>query len=240
MPLDEWIAKYKSERILEYLFVAYTAEQFRNNEKDMKDLHYIAEKAARDAGLPAYWIGCSCMPEKEKVHEDVGFRMSSYLQPHHAKRYQVFRISDVIRGAHSMVIAVGKSASRPQLTTSWELLRQWGERIWTFPEVLLSPAGQAIKVYHREGDLDHPEVLAKNQFAARVWTDASESRQLVDHYEGTLLLSRLELVTLALACLHSRKTHEYLPGDHSYALMGLLRLRPTIDGTDSAFQAFAR
>ncbi|KAJ9640452.1 hypothetical protein H2199_005991 [Coniosporium tulheliwenetii] len=222
MPVDEWISKYKSERILQYLFVAYTAEQFRNNDKDMKALHHIAEKAARDAGLPAYWIGCSCMPEQEKVHEDV------------------FRISDVIRGAHSMVIAVGKSTQRPNLTTSWELLRQWGERIWTFPEVLLSPAGQSIKVYHREGDLDHPEVLAKNQFAARVWTDAAESRQLIDHYEGTLVLSRLELVTLALACLHSRKTHEYLPGDHSYALMGLLRLRPTIDGTDSAFQAFAR
>lgn len=139
-----------------------------------------------------------------------------------------------------MVIAVGRSKKNPALTTSYELLRQWGERIWTFPEVLLSPSGQSIKVYHREGDLDHPEKLAKKQFAARVWTDAPVSRQLVDHYEGNLVLSRLELVTLALACLHSRKTHEYLPGDHSYALMGLLRLRPTVDDTDSAFQAFAR
>ena len=31
-----------------------------------------------------------------------------------------------------------------------------------------------------------------------------------------------------------------LKGDHSYALMGLLRLRPKIDRTDSPFQAFAR
>jgi hypothetical protein len=32
----------------------------------------------------------------------------------------------------------------------------------------------------------------------------------------------------------------HLPGDYSYALMGLLRVRPQIDPTDSAFQAFAR
>lgn len=64
--------------------------------------------------------------------------------------------------------------------------------------------------------------------------------QLVDHYEGSLILSQLELVTLALECLHNRDTEQYLPGDISYALMGLLRVRPQIDSTDSAFQAFAR
>lgn len=55
-----------------------------------------------------------------------------------------------------------------------------------------------------------------------------------------MILSQLELVTLALECLHNRGTTEHLPGDHSYALMGLLRVRPQIDRTDSAFQAFAR
>lgn len=64
--------------------------------------------------------------------------------------------------------------------------------------------------------------------------------QLVDHYEGNMILSQLELVTLALECLHKRVTIQYLSGDHSYALMGLLRIRPKIDPTDSAFQAFAR
>lgn len=32
----------------------------------------------------------------------------------------------------------------------------------------------------------------------------------------------------------------YLPGDMSYALMGLLRRRPMVDRTDSEFQALAR
>ena len=47
-------------------------------------------------------------------------------------------------------------------------------------------------------------------------------------------------MTIALHCLHNRHTTEYLPGDLSYALMGLLRQRPQICFTDSAFQAFAR
>ena len=120
------------------------------------------------------------------------------------------------------------------------MIRQWGTRLWTFPEVLLSPKGLPIKVYTRGTDLREPLLLEKRQFAARVWEDADISRQLIDHYEGTLILSRLELVTLALKCLHKRQTTEYLPGDHSYALMGLLRLRPTVDASDSGFQAFAR
>jgi len=72
-----------------------------------------------------------------------------------------------------------------------------------------------------------PLLLAKNQFAARVWrSDALIARQLIDHYEGNLILNRLELVTLALECLQKRETTQYFRGDHSYALMGLLRIRP--------------
>ena len=80
------------------------------------------------------------------------------------------------------------------------------------------------------------------RFAGRVWNsiDAEESRQLVDHYLRNLGLSRVELAVTALKCLYARDTTQYFDGDHAYALMGLLRLRPEIDKTDSAFQAFAR
>lgn len=141
-----------------------------------------------------------------------------------------------------MVIAVGKgkTASDSKVTTD-ALLREWGSRMWTFPEVLLSP-GSNIKVYTRGGDLKSPMVVPKNQFASRAWshTDADMSRHLIDHFLGTISLSRLELAVLALKCLYSRHTTEYLAGDQAYALMGLLRLRPQIDRTDTAFQAFSR
>ena len=64
--------------------------------------------------------------------------------------------------------------------------------------------------------------------------------ELIDHYEGNLILSSLELVTIALRCLHNRQKGFYLQGDMAYALMGLLRRRPSIVKTDTAFQAFAR
>jgi len=145
-----------------------------------------------------------------------------------------------MRGAKAMAIAVGApSKTTYGTTTTKELLQHWGRRMWTFPEVLLSQNNE-VRVYARKGQLETPLVMPKSQFADQVWADATISRQLVDHYEGSLGLSRLELVILALECLQSRQTIQYLPGDHSYALMGLLRLRPKIDRTDTAFQAFAR
>jgi hypothetical protein len=151
---------------------------------------------------------------------------------------QVWRISDVIRGCVMVAIAIGPPSSNPYATSD-QNLRQWGTRMWTFPEVLLAPSGKPIMVYSR-GNEHSPFSVAKNQFAAQAWGDSASSRQLIDHYEGNLILSRLELVTLALGCLNRRETSEYLPGDHAYALMGLLRRRPMVDPTDSAFQAFAR
>ena len=119
-------------------------------------------------------------------------------------------------------------------------MRQWGERVWTFPELLLSPPGKPVQIYVR-GHEHAPVIWSKLSFAANVFErDARQAQRLVDHYEGTAILSRLELTTLAYECIQSRSTaKEYLPGDHSYALMGLLNLR-SVDPSDSAFQAFAR
>jgi hypothetical protein len=113
--------------------------------------------------------------------------------------------------------------------------------MWTFPEVLLSP-GRSIKVYTRDGNLNAPLNVAKNQFPSQVWPymDSNVARHLIDHYLGSISLSRLELAVLALKCLYTRHTTEYFPGDQAYALMGLLRMRPQIDSTDTAFQAFSR
>ncbi|XPS68045.1 hypothetical protein M3J09_000341 [Ascochyta lentis] len=223
MNVEEWITQYKAQRNLSYIFIAYTAEQFQSSD-DYMALHQMADAAARNAGVMAYWVGCSCMPEPDQLQEDV------------------YRICDVIRGAHSLAIAVGQPPNdRQDISTADLMLQQWGRRVWTFPEVLLAPAGKDIKIYMRGSDLAQPLHVPKNQFAAKVWKeDAHIARQLIDHYEGNLILSQLELVTLALECLHKRETHQYLRGDHSYALMGLVRIRPKIDPTDTAFQAFAR
>jgi len=69
MDVDEWIQEYQAERDLSYVFVAYTGEQFET-EDDMRALHQIGDAAARNAGVPAYWVGCSCMDPND-LRDDV-------------------------------------------------------------------------------------------------------------------------------------------------------------------------
>lgn len=224
--VETWLTENGADTEIKYLFLSYTGLQFdKNSPEDMDALRTIGEVAARNAGLQAFWIDLDCMPNKEELEDDV------------------HRISDVVRGAHSLVIAVGPLAGDvEQDGSTHEYLKVWGERMWTWPEVLLAPLGSEILVYTRGLDLNRPLKIDKRNFAVLVWDDAPVARQLIDHYEGTLGLSRLELVILGLDCLKKRieGTKKYCEGDLSYALMGLLRRRPRVDKTDSAFQAFAR
>ncbi|KAH0841810.1 hypothetical protein FOPE_06645 [Fonsecaea pedrosoi] len=236
-----------------YIFISYTAEnqferrcadarkdiqstgssycncpQCRDAASDADALHRIAREAAKSANVAAYWTDQCCMSaDKVELQEDV------------------YRISDVVRGAAKIVIVVGRTGQDrlPPSVTTLDLLKEWGTRMWTWPEVLLGPAGEKIQVYTRGGDVRAPLEISKMEFPAQVWDDGDVARQLIDNYEGSLALSRLELIVLALECLKrrvERGTTKYLEGDLSYALMGLLRQRPRVSQTDSAFQAFAR
>jgi hypothetical protein len=160
------------------------------------------------------------MPEDEELFEDV------------------YRISDVVRGAHSLVVIIG--APRGSSPDASEMLRQLGGRMWTFPEVLLSSSRHPISLYTRGCHPDSFRRLFKRNFAIEAWGDAGISRQLIDHYEASIILSPLELVSVALHCFPNRDTTAYYPGDLSYALMGLLRRRPNVNQNDSAFEAFCR
>lgn len=220
----DWEEEHGREALLQYLFVSYTSAQFQGP-ADWDELHVIAAAAAQTAGVSAYWISCSCMPEPDQVSEDV------------------YRISDIVRGAHSLAVILGPPATDPSSNPDMKtMLQHWGERMWTFPEVLLSPTDRPIAIYTRGGDIWNPHFLPKRNFPAEAWIDAPVSRQLVDHYEGSVVLSPLELVTLALQCLSTRanNTTAYLDGDLTYVLMGLLRRRPKVNSQHTAFQEFCR
>jgi hypothetical protein len=226
MRVTDWLAANRVATYPDYVFVAYTAEQFKGH-RDLGALDQLAERATRNAGYTAYWIGSSCMADEQEVEQDV------------------FRISDVIRGASALAIIVGhpvKDRATIGAVSTEQMLQQWGRRMWTLPEALLSPAGVPIQVYTRGLDAGEPMTLEKRKFPSYAWQDAPVTRQLMDHYEGSLKLSPLELVVLGLRCLSTRDLdrNTYFAGDLSYVLMGLLRHRPTVDPGDSAFQAFAR
>lgn len=221
--VEDWKRRHGERSKRDYVFVSYTSTQFQSDE-DFTYLHQVGERAARVAGTSAYWIGCSCMGDPEELEEDV------------------YRISDVVRGSHSLIVVVGPSytPSYSKDGKSEDALRDWASRVWCWPEVLLSPRSSEISIYSRGGSIDSPNTVQKRDFAALAFHDAPIARQLLDHYEGSLILSPLELISIALECLSTRKTDVYLPGDISYALMGLLRRRPKVDKSDSAFQAFSR
>jgi hypothetical protein len=68
--VEHWTASNKGGADLSYVFIAYTGEQFQTTE-DLRALHSIADAAARNAGVQAYWVGCSCMPDPDDLQEDV-------------------------------------------------------------------------------------------------------------------------------------------------------------------------
>lgn len=199
------------------------------SKSDADALHEIARTAAKSARVPAYWTDQCCMStDEDEFSEDI------------------YGICDVVRGAYKIVVVVGRSGKNrlPANVTTQMLLKEWGARMWTWPEVLLAPIGKNITICTRGG---HPEAqsveMSKLSFARQVWDDGSIARYLIDHFENTLKLSQLELVVLALQCLTDRVingTTPFADGDLSYALMGLLRQRPKTDKLDTAFQAFAR
>ncbi|KAJ5709909.1 hypothetical protein N7493_009501 [Penicillium malachiteum] len=218
----------------EYVLVAYIGTQFSKNE-DLDALEKIGLIAAREAGVPAYWISLSCTPESESPETN-----------------DVYRISDIVRGAKSVVIAVGPREGlklpKDKAEKIKTLVRDWGSRVWTLPEVLLC-RNKNMAVYDRQsclgedGENETPsvtEIIPKNKFAEYAWGDAKTSRQLIDHFSGNLILSPLQLSSIALNCLFSREKGDKHKGGHTYALMGLLLKRPCVDHEDSEFQAFAR
>ena len=211
--VQDWRKEHGTGAKLEYVLVSYTSSQFSATE-DLDYLLQVGQHAAQAAGVEAFWVGCSCLGSKKEVEQNV------------------WRICDVARGAFSMVVAV----TGPPETD--DQLRDWGSRVWTLPELLLSPGQDGIWFYTNRKLDSCVQIHRRN--LARFWDASDLVGQLIDHYEGSVILSPLELMTIALHCLHNRHTNEHLQGDLSYALMGLLRQRPQVCSTDSAFQAFAR
>ncbi|KAH9904158.1 hypothetical protein F4778DRAFT_780839 [Xylariomycetidae sp. FL2044] len=244
-----------------YIFISYSHEQFfgrngdKNNDEQFDELISYVLKGlielhgdAQSAEPKAFWIDVECLAE-ETFDQNTGTlqKVANSRARQELKDHDIYTISDVIRGAEqTMVLASTPSTSQDaDFDQVWwkrhaaEALQGWGGRVWTLPEVLLSKGSTvtAVLVMGRRRRVRlHVDKL---RLAELAWDDADTARQLVEHFT-TLPLSRLELVRAAVQCIHRRSMNPYLPGDRSYALMGLLRIRPPIDCTDSAFGAFAR
>ncbi|CEJ91714.1 hypothetical protein VHEMI07407 [[Torrubiella] hemipterigena] len=215
-------------------------------DKDRKQLLQWGLDAAKRAGKRAFWIDFECVVDQDNVARSA------------SKSADVYRICDVVRAAHSMIIATGPpvaekvgamlagqdyvhAVSQHPDPNKW--LRQWGSRLWTLPELLLCPREHDIKLYVLgEKGRGEPVSRKKRNFAETAWDDASLVKELVNHYEGSAILSPINFISTALACFSARRTDKFTSGDVVYALMGLFPIsqRSTIRQSDSGFQAFAR
>lgn len=234
--------------ITPYVFIAYTTKHFdvTNKDEDMESLFAYAQAATlryaesvldpnRKPG--AFWLSHCCTPEDRyvdsngKVQTIEGDDEEARLLRERLRNEDIYSISDVIRAAEHVIVIAGN----PKKPREKDPLREWGERVWTLPEIILS-RGDSVSVVEE----DHPPyAIDKMAFASLAWDNPESSRQLLDHFTS-LYLSRLELVKIALECVMDRSLNPMHSGDRSYVLMGLLRVRPPIDENDSSFQAFAR
>jgi hypothetical protein len=254
--VETWMAESQTHSLVAYIFISYTRRQFYTQNCKSPELTWVpsvsqqdtaqrtnaarrdqcilttyAIKAAEDAGVAAFWIDFECVQAEDNAAGDDDME-------------DVYRICDVVRGCHSMVIifgpplddSLGHFLSASSSSADW--LLDWGKRLWTLPEALLCPSEHKISIY--ELGNDEPEKIAKRNLPSRLWDDAATVRQLVEHYESSLTLTQLELISIALECLQRRQTEKRNSGDVAYALMGLLRMRPKVIKTDTDFQAFAR
>ncbi|KAI1294501.1 hypothetical protein F5Y03DRAFT_315080 [Xylaria venustula] len=259
--VTDWIREHGDYASTDFVFISYTRKHFLIGieqkwrgkpepdeatkakyrlqcEADRTMVLSYGMEAARAAGKRAFWLDFECIRDADNVARAT------------AQSNDVFRICDIVRAAHSLVILVGtphddrvpdeeqKFYHDPASMDKW--LQEWGTRLWTLPEILLISPERRVKLYVVGGP-NPPEEVAKRNIAARsVWPDAKLVRELVDHYESSIHLTPLELVSRALECFSWRQTDQFNNGDMSYALMGLLRRRPPVDRSDKSFEAFAR
>lgn len=263
--VSDYLRDHGAQADTEFVFISYTRLQFRIATDDEIDAYPYPNEQAREsnrqvaredrktliswgvdaalsAGKRAFWLDFEC------VRDGDGIARSS------SNSEDVYHICDIMRAAHSMIIGLSPPADakvacvfsgKPQTAysaaevTKW--LRQWGSRLWTLPEVLLCPNEYRIKLY-AVGDEGEPKSLAKRNFAERAWDDAEAVKELMNHFEGSAILTPMHLLTAALECFARRKTDQFSQGDIAYAIMGLVphRQRPEVNHSDSGFRAFAR
>ena len=107
--------RFMPEAPVPYVVVSFTGQHFPGD-PNPPYLHQVGQHAARQADVPAYWLSNSCLGETEEEQSS-----------------NVWRICDIIRGAHSLVVAVADPAHEGKQTET--LLEEWAARVWTWPEI---------------------------------------------------------------------------------------------------------
>ena len=210
-------------------------------ERARRNIHVMARQCAKEEGVEAYWIDHECIEENDRE----------------LKTADIHRMCDVIRGAARTCIML------PDFSV--EKMREWGDRMWTLPEALLSHA-EHLKLCALSSHIDGTLAEQSSNFAqvsgpqlrTEMWTkldmsdeiwgegesengDHQARRLLAECFSGVLNLSRIGLFTVALEALSARDQNgNFSDADVAYALMGFLHERISFDKGETEFQGLAR
>lgn len=230
---DQYLATAK------YLAVSYRRGAYRRGpgkslDKNLEEeLFANIRRACEELDVKAYWFDEQCMGE-------------TWAE----KNVDLFRIADVFRGAAATVIMIPDHGKSPETVhgilgekEEWEL---WGERVWTFPEALLS----SKHLFYKLGRGQTTSIQLR-QLTNLAFRDHKEAGAIIDHYSGTDVLSRLQFLSLLKDAIWGRphfiapataerSVDDPPPAERVYALMGFFEHRIMPDNLETEEQALAR
>ena len=217
-----------------YVAVSYRYEDIvpkgRDDERTVLEATFIREVEAVLASLhqTAYWIDLTLVDKKKG-------------QPKEEIDKDLYRMADVYRGAEFTLIMLCPPDGVEE-TDAWLL---YGQRLWTFPEALLS---RELRFKFRDGEVTP---ITLHRLANLAYAGFAEESAIINAYGSKDPLERLERLSLLKSALWRRtsKTLEDLkePGaeqcfraERVYALMGFFehRIHPHFQETE--LQAFVR
>ena len=226
---DSDIIKQKKYVAISYRYEDIVPEGKRNEKVALKAT-FITEVEAVVASLhqTAYWIDLTLVDKREG-------------QPKEEIDKDLYRMADVYRGAEFTLIML----CPPEGVEETDAWLQYGQRLWTFPEALLS---RELRFKFRNKKVTP---ITLHQLASLAYAGSAEESAIINAYGSKDPLERLEKFSLLKSALWRRtsKTLEDLKkpdaeqcfrAERVYALMGFFehRIHPHFQETE--LQALVR
>jgi len=211
----------------------------------------LARLSCLEQGCAAYWLDFECTGESQAE-----------------KNVDLYRIADVFRGASKTVILIRNRyipltsniserslKLRPEERNAEERYgwNSWGNRVWTFPEGLLSK-----ELVYKFGYED-ARPISLRQMGNMAYTPDQDEMAIIDGFSGKDTLERIEKLTLLKNAIWKRSSGSSAspqapkpantgtgsqftayPAERVYALMGFFEHRIMPDPRETPLDALAR
>ncbi|KAG2130259.1 hypothetical protein DEU56DRAFT_890245 [Suillus clintonianus] len=184
---NEWVLCADRDIIIRTKFIAISYRQSdictpgSSTEREDK-AQFTDEVRAAVLGqkFDAYWLDSECLG---KTRSEMNI--------------DLYCMADVYRRAEVTLIMLGKAATSGED----ECWKSWGQRVWTFPEALLSS-----RLCYKFRDREEVNPLSLFQLANLAYAHSDDEQAIVNAYGGKDPLERLERLTLLKQAIWRRGT----------------------------------